>query len=97
MNEYKPDETISVRPIKTFPLVKDLVADVSWNYKQNKKITPFTPDHNKKDSDDEGEGAEEGTEGGKKTRGEKKIKKAMTKLGMKPFEGITRVTIKKGK
>ena len=26
------------------------MADVSWNYKQNKKITPFTPDHNKKDS-----------------------------------------------
>ena len=51
MNEYEPGETISVRPIKTFPLVKDLVADVSWNYKQNKKITPFTPDHNKKDSD----------------------------------------------
>ena len=51
MNEYEPDETISVRPIKTFPLVKDLVADVSWNYKQNKKITPFTPDHNNKDSD----------------------------------------------
>ena len=51
MNEYKPDETISGRPIKTFPLVKDLVADVSWNYKQNKKITPFTPDQNKKDSD----------------------------------------------
>ena len=49
MNEYDDDETISVRPIKTFPLVKDLVADVSWNYKQNKNITPFTPDPDKKD------------------------------------------------
>ena len=49
MNEYDDNETISVRPIKTFPLVKDLVADVSWNYKQNKNITPFTPDHDKKD------------------------------------------------
>ena len=28
MNEYSPKETISVRPIKTFPLIKDLVADV---------------------------------------------------------------------
>ena len=49
MNEYDDNETISVRPIKTFPLVKDLVADVSWNYKQNKKITPFSPDPEKKD------------------------------------------------
>ena len=50
MNEYSPTETISVRPIKTFPLIKDLVADVSWNYKQNKNITPFTPDPDKKDN-----------------------------------------------
>ena len=49
MNEYDNNETISVRPIKTFPLVKDLVADVSWNYKQNKNITPFTPYPDKKD------------------------------------------------
>ena len=31
MNEYETNETISVRPIKSFPLIKDLVADVSWN------------------------------------------------------------------
>ena len=49
MNEYDDNETISIRPIKTFPLVKDLVADVSWNYKQNKNITPFNPDPDKKD------------------------------------------------
>ena len=49
MNEYNDNETISIRPIRTFPLVKDLVADVSWNYKQNKKITPFSPDPKKKD------------------------------------------------
>ena len=49
MNEYDENETISIRPIKTFPLIKDLVADVSWNYKQNKNITPFTPDLDKKD------------------------------------------------
>ncbi len=49
MNEYESNETITVRPIKTFPLIKDLVADVSWNYKQNKNITPFTPNPDKKD------------------------------------------------
>ena len=49
MNEYGEDETISIRPIKTFPIMKDLVADVSWNYEQNKKITPLQPDPTKKD------------------------------------------------
>jgi succinate dehydrogenase / fumarate reductase, iron-sulfur subunit len=37
------DEPIVVRPMKTFPLIKDLVTDVSWNYEVNKKIVPFTP------------------------------------------------------
>ena len=36
------DEEIHVHPMKTFPLIKDLVTDVSWNYKVNKKIQPFT-------------------------------------------------------
>ena len=35
------------------------------------------------------------TEGPKLNRGEKKCRKALTKLGMKQFAGITRVTIKK--
>jgi succinate dehydrogenase / fumarate reductase iron-sulfur subunit len=36
-------EPITVYPMKTFPLIKDLVTDVSWNYQVNKKIPPFTP------------------------------------------------------
>src|SRR5579863_6716494 len=36
-------QTITVRPMKTFPIIKDLVTDVSWNYEVNKKIPPFTP------------------------------------------------------
>lgn len=36
-------EPITVYPMKTFPLIKDLVTDVSWNYQINKKIPPFTP------------------------------------------------------
>ncbi|MCH8330035.1 MAG: succinate dehydrogenase/fumarate reductase iron-sulfur subunit [Bacteroidetes bacterium] len=43
MNEYKTDEAITITPLKTFPIIKDLVPDVSWNYEQNKRITPFTP------------------------------------------------------
>ena len=40
MNEYTPDETITVTPLKTFPVIKDLVTDVSWNYTQNERIKP---------------------------------------------------------
>jgi succinate dehydrogenase / fumarate reductase iron-sulfur subunit len=36
------DEDIHVHPVKTFPLIKDLVTDVSWNYKVNQKIQPFS-------------------------------------------------------
>jgi len=43
MNSFGPDETITVQPLKTFPIIKDLVTDVSWNYKQNKRIAPFKP------------------------------------------------------
>src|SRR5882672_7392713 len=49
MNSFGPDETITVTPIKAFPVIKDLVTDVSWNFEQNKRIKPFTPDKNKKD------------------------------------------------
>jgi succinate dehydrogenase / fumarate reductase iron-sulfur subunit len=35
---------IHVHPMRTFPLIKDLVTDVSWNYAVNKRIAPFTPD-----------------------------------------------------
>jgi succinate dehydrogenase / fumarate reductase iron-sulfur subunit len=43
MNSFGPDETITVQPLKTFPVIKDLVTDVSWNYVQNKRIPKFKP------------------------------------------------------
>ena len=49
MNEYTEDETISISPVKSFPTMRDLVPDMSFNYEQNKRITPFTPDKSKKD------------------------------------------------
>ena len=36
------DAPITVQPIKAFPVIKDLVTDVSWNYRVNRKIPPFT-------------------------------------------------------
>src|SRR6266436_6120853 len=43
MDALPQNEPITVMPLKAFPVIKDLVTDVSWNYKVNKKITPFTP------------------------------------------------------
>jgi succinate dehydrogenase / fumarate reductase iron-sulfur subunit len=35
--------TITVEPLKAFPLIKDMVTDVSRNYEVNREIPPFTP------------------------------------------------------
>jgi succinate dehydrogenase / fumarate reductase iron-sulfur subunit len=43
MDSLPQNDPITVMPIKSFPVIKDLVTDVSWNYKVNKKIPPFTP------------------------------------------------------
>jgi succinate dehydrogenase / fumarate reductase, iron-sulfur subunit len=37
------DRPITIVPLKAFPVLKDLVTDVSWNYRVNKKIPPFSP------------------------------------------------------
>ncbi len=41
LDNYPPGEPITVRPMKSFPVIKDLATDVSWNYQVNKKIPPF--------------------------------------------------------
>ena len=51
MNEFPMDKEIVIQPLKTFPLIKDLVTDVSWNYQQNKKIAPFNPGEKQKNED----------------------------------------------
>jgi len=43
MNTFTETETITVQPMKTFPVIKDLVTDVSWNYRQNQRIPKFQP------------------------------------------------------
>jgi len=43
MDALPTNEPIVVKPMKSFPIIKDLVTDVSWNYKVNKKIPPFQP------------------------------------------------------
>ena len=51
MNEFPKNEVITIQPMKSFPLIKDLVTDVSWNYEQNKMIPPFKPGERKKGKD----------------------------------------------
>ena len=51
MNEFPENEVITIQPMKSFPLIKDLVTDVSWNYEQNKMIPPFKPGERKKGKD----------------------------------------------
>jgi succinate dehydrogenase iron-sulfur subunit len=43
MNLFEPGQTITVSPIKTFPIIKDLVTDVSYNYEKAKTVPAFRP------------------------------------------------------
>ncbi len=41
MDNYPPGEPITVRPMKSFPVIKDLVCDVAWNFQVNQKVPAF--------------------------------------------------------
>jgi succinate dehydrogenase / fumarate reductase iron-sulfur subunit len=43
LSDFPDDEAITVEPMRTFPLIRDLVTDVSWNYRVNAAMQPFTP------------------------------------------------------
>ena len=43
MSTFSPDETVTVTPMRTFPVIKDLVTDVSFNYEKARQIPSFTP------------------------------------------------------
>ncbi|XP_041996215.1 nascent polypeptide-associated complex subunit alpha-like protein 1 [Salvia splendens] len=62
---------------------------------------PIIEDEEDDDDDDEDdddvEGQEDGSGRSKQSRSEKKSRKAMLKLGMKPIPGVNRVTVKKSK
>src|SRR5437867_6976058 len=36
--DYPAEQPITVMPMRAFPLIKDLVTDVSWNYEVAKRI-----------------------------------------------------------
>jgi succinate dehydrogenase / fumarate reductase, iron-sulfur subunit len=43
MNTFSEGAPITVSPMRTFPIVKDLVSDVSYNYEKAKTIPAFAP------------------------------------------------------
>jgi succinate dehydrogenase / fumarate reductase iron-sulfur subunit len=43
LNTLPMDEPVTVEPMQTFPHVRDLLTDVSWNYEVKKRIKKFTP------------------------------------------------------
>jgi len=43
MSTFEPTETITVTPLRTFPVIRDLVTDVSFNYAKAREIPAFAP------------------------------------------------------
>jgi len=43
MSNFEEDETVTVTPMRTFPVIRDLVTDVSYNYKKARKVPSFAP------------------------------------------------------
>jgi succinate dehydrogenase / fumarate reductase iron-sulfur subunit len=43
LNELDLEKPVTIEPMRAFPHVRDLVTDVSWNFRVKKTIQPFTP------------------------------------------------------
>ena len=43
LSEIPLDQPVTVEPMRAFPLLRDLVTDVSWNFRVKKNIKPFKP------------------------------------------------------
>ena len=46
IKDLPADKPITVKPLKSFPIIKDLVTDIRWNYDVNKSIPPLLPRKN---------------------------------------------------
>jgi succinate dehydrogenase / fumarate reductase iron-sulfur subunit len=43
LNALPLEKPVTIEPMRSFPLLKDLVTDVSWNFRVKKKIKAFKP------------------------------------------------------
>jgi succinate dehydrogenase / fumarate reductase iron-sulfur subunit len=49
MGTFAEDEVLTITPMRTFPVIRDLVTDVSYNYEKARQIPEFTPRPREKD------------------------------------------------
>ncbi|XP_048420812.1 nascent polypeptide-associated complex subunit alpha-like protein 2 [Pyrus x bretschneideri] len=80
---------------------EQLLKNSNQNKEEEEVVVEDVKDDDEDDEDDDDDNKEDGGKGGnessKQCRSEKKSRKAMLKLGMKPVTGVSRVTIKKTK
>ena len=43
LNQLPLEKPVLIEPMQAFPVVKDLVTDVAWNFEVKKRIKPFRP------------------------------------------------------
>jgi succinate dehydrogenase / fumarate reductase iron-sulfur subunit len=43
LDQVPLDRPVTIEPMQAFPPVRDLVTDVSWNYRVKERIKPFRP------------------------------------------------------
>jgi succinate dehydrogenase / fumarate reductase iron-sulfur subunit len=43
MGSFAEDEVVTITPLRAFPVLRDLVTDVSFNYDKAREIPPFVP------------------------------------------------------
>jgi succinate dehydrogenase / fumarate reductase iron-sulfur subunit len=43
MSTFAEDETVTVTPLRSFPVIRDLVTDVSFNYVKAREVPAFAP------------------------------------------------------
>jgi succinate dehydrogenase / fumarate reductase iron-sulfur subunit len=43
MSVFERDDVVTITPMRTFPVIRDLVTDVSFNYAKAREIPSFTP------------------------------------------------------
>jgi succinate dehydrogenase / fumarate reductase iron-sulfur subunit len=43
MSTFEESETVTVTPLRTFPVIRDLVTDVSFNYQKAREMPAFAP------------------------------------------------------
>jgi len=43
LSDLALDEPVTIEPLQAFPILRDLVPDVSWNYTVKQRLKPFKP------------------------------------------------------